>query len=122
MVCPSGYEVIKSKNYILLSGGDLSNSYLQVFGSRRYGIAFDEATTSNKPTKKTIMKRLSNFIKKSVNTDTQELLKAGLINGDLEPTEKGWDVMEEITWFKTYEEIVARAKEINTEAEAEAKK
>lgn len=69
-----------------------------------------------------IMKKLSNFIKKTVDADTQELLKAGLINGDLEPTADGVKVLNEITWFANIKDIVARAKEMNSEAEAQSKK
>lgn len=70
----------------------------------------------NKP--KTMIKKLSNFIKKTVNADTQELLKAGLINGDLEPTVEGKNELVQIIWFANLDALVVRAKEINAEAEA----
>lgn len=72
--------------------------------------------------KKTIMKKLTNYIKKAVDANTQELLKAGFINGDLMPTYEGEQAIKEILWFANYEALVAKAKEINAEAEAQAKK
>jgi len=70
----------------------------------------------------TIMKKLSNFIKKTVDGDTQELLKAGYINGDLEPTDEGKNRLGEILWFANLPAIVALAKEANLEAEKESNK
>lgn len=75
-----------------------------------------------KSNKITIMKKLSNFIKKTVNADTQELLKAGLVNGDLEPTDEGIKELTQINWFANLQALVDRAKELNAEAEAESKK
>lgn len=72
--------------------------------------------------KSTMIKKLSNFIKKTVNSDTQELLKAGLINGDLEPTTEGKNELVQIIWFANLDALVVRAKEINAEAEADSKK
>jgi hypothetical protein len=70
---------------------------------------------------KTFMKKLSNFLTKTVDSETQLLLKAGLINGDLEPTSEGRDVLTEVLWFQNLEQIVTRAQEIVTEAEKESK-
>lgn len=70
---------------------------------------------------KTFMKKLSNFITKTVDPKTQLLLKAGLINGDLEPTDAGRDVLTEILWFQNLEQIATRAQEIVTENEKESK-
>ncbi len=67
------------------------------------------------------MRKLSNFIKKSVDADTQELLKAGFINGDLEPTSTGEEELKQIQWFANLPALVARAKELNAEAEKESK-
>jgi hypothetical protein len=67
------------------------------------------------------MKKLSNFLTKTVDSETQLLLKAGLINGDLEPTSEGRDVLTEVLWFQNLEQIVTRAQEIVTEAEKESK-
>lgn len=69
-----------------------------------------------------IMKRLSNFIKKAVDADTQELIKAGFINGNLEPTAEGWEANREILWFSNHEALVKLAKERNAEAEKEEAK
>ena len=46
--------------------------------------------------KKTIMKRLSNAVKKFLNADLQAQLKAGYRNGDLELTQEGKDVLLEL--------------------------
>jgi hypothetical protein len=69
-----------------------------------------------------MIKKLSNFIKKSVDANTQELLKAGFINGDLEPTYEGLEELKQIQWFANYDALVASAKEHNAAAEAEAAK
>lgn len=73
---------------------------------------------NNKP--KSMIKKLSNFITKAVNEDTQALIKAGYVNSDLEPTEKGYEALREILYFENQPKLVERAKaEIATE---EAKK
>ncbi len=66
---------------------------------------------------KSMVKKLSNWIKRTVNEDTQKLIKAGMLNGDLEPTEAGWDILEEIQWEKNHTDLVKRADEIIAEAE-----
>lgn len=71
---------------------------------------------------KTMIKKLSNFIKKTVDADTQEMLKANMLNGDLEPTCVGINELHAILWFANKDALVARAKEINTEAAAEEAK
>lgn len=70
---------------------------------------------------KTFMKTITNYIKKTVDPKTQLLLKAGLINGDLEPTSAGREVLTEILWFQNLEAIATRAQEIVTEADKESK-
>jgi hypothetical protein len=101
---------------------DFSNmNYTTTISSANMGCPCGVFNNNYKP-KKSIMKKLSNFIKKSVDGNTQELLKAGLINGDLEPTYEGDRELKQIQWFANLDALVARAKEINTEAEAEAKK
>lgn len=70
-----------------------------------------------KKPKKPIMKTVTTMMKKLLDTDTQELVKAGLINGDLELTERGSDELEVIMFTKFKTELVAVAKEINKEEE-----
>lgn len=72
--------------------------------------------------KKTVMKKLNNFLKKLVDADTQELLKAGLLNGDLELTCQGIYELQAIMFFANKDAMVARAKEINVEAATEEAK
>ncbi len=84
-----------------------------------WGQSTQKSITKNKSS---IMKKLSNYIKKTVDKDTQELLKAGLINGGLEPTTDGTNALREILWFKYLPELVEQAKEINAENEKTDKK
>lgn len=70
----------------------------------------------------TLMKKLSNFVTKCVDADTQALLKAGYINGDLEPTEKAFDKIDEINFFANRAALVVAANEEIAAEEAEAKK
>ena len=67
--------------------------------------------------KHSFMSQLSNYIKKTVDSNTQELLKAEFINGNLEPTSAGMAELSQIMWFVNIEALVARAKEINAENE-----
>lgn len=73
-------------------------------------------------TKNTIMFKLNNYIKKLVDADTQALLKAGYINGDLQPTGRGQDALISILFFANKDALVAAAKEEIAEAEAQAAK
>lgn len=79
----------------------------------------DKENTSHKPT---MIKKLSNFYKKFTDVKTQALVKAGYLNGDLEPTPKAYDKLEEISFFANYEALVVAAQEEITEAEAEEAK
>lgn len=74
------------------------------------------------PNKKTVMKTISNFIKKMTDADTQDLLKAGYLNGDLEPTSKVDSKLREIHFFAHKKELVEAAREEIKEAEASEKK
>lgn len=104
----------------------------KVFGSCIY-VTYDDGETGegehyhykklgSKVKNKSMIKKLTNFIKKSTDANTQELLKAGMLNGDLEPTREGFDELNQIIWFSNLDALVVRAKEINAEAEAEANK
>ncbi len=70
--------------------------------------------------KKTIMKKLSNFYKKLVDADTQVLVKAGYLNGDLEPTDKAEAAIGEILFFIHKAELIERAKVEIAEDEAKS--
>lgn len=82
-------------------------------GHGRWGNARDLIKISNT----SIMKKLSNFITKTVDGDTQDLLKAGYINGDLEPTEKAFDKIDELNFFDRRAQLVVSAKEEIAEQE-----
>jgi hypothetical protein len=66
---------------------------------------------------KSIMKTLSNYYKKFTDADTQALVRAGYLNGDLEPTSKAESAIKEITFFANKDELVKRAKEEIAEEE-----
>lgn len=71
--------------------------------------SFDFIQPIIKP-KKSIMKTLNNFITKLVDADTQALLKAGYLNGDLLPTCEGIKALEEILFFANKQALVDSAK------------
>lgn len=68
--------------------------------------------------KKSIMKKISNYYKKFTDAKVQSLVKAGYLNGDLEPTEKAHDAIKEINFFANQDELVKRADEEIAEEEA----
>ena len=58
-----------------------------------------------------IMKKLGNMMKKLLDSDTQVLVEAGYINGDLEITSDGSKVLQEIsfdTFKKTFVELAKK--------------
>jgi hypothetical protein len=69
-----------------------------------------------------VIKKLSNFYKKFTDAKTQSLVKAGYLNGDLEPTNKAHDKVKEIAFFESYDALVDAANEEIAEAEAEEAK
>ena len=72
----------------------------------------------NKPK---MLQRLGNYMKKLLDKDTQVLVKAGFINGDLEPTEEGLDALNSILFFEKKTELVEMAKEMIAEEEEKGK-
>jgi hypothetical protein len=97
----------------------LDYSVMSQFYSQATDPLFKLPIKKNKPT---IMKKLSNFITKTVDSNTQELLKAGYINGNLEPTEKGYEKVREIIWFQNLPALTEAAKADNIEEAKESKK
>ena len=79
-------------------------------------VVFDEAADIIKP-KKPIMKQLSNMMKKLLDGDTQKLVKAGFINGDLELTNAGREELTSILFTLHKAELVSRAHEVIEEEE-----
>ena len=77
-----------------------------------------EETTINK---KTFMKQLKGLMKKLLDADTQKLVKADYINGDLELTEKGKNTIFEMIFLENKAELVKLAEEEIKEAEKESK-
>lgn len=75
-----------------------------------------------KTNKKNMLKKIGNYVKKMVDPETQALLKAGLINGNLEPTTEGMAELNSILFFANKDALIVRAKEIIAEAEAEENK
>lgn len=68
------------------------------------------------------LKTLGTMITKMVDADTAALLRSGILNGDLELTEKGRRELRTIEFFANKAALVARAKEVIAEAEAACKK
>lgn len=69
----------------------------------------------------TKIKMLNNFIKKLTDAKVQELIKAGYVNGDLKPTTRGLEKLDEILFFANYESLVTEATNENKEREEKNK-
>ncbi len=74
-------------------------------------------TSNLQPIKKPFMKKLGNMMKKLLSSDTQELVKAGYINGDLDLTSEGKEALWSILFSLNQPALVDMAKEANIEAE-----
>jgi hypothetical protein len=103
----------------------IDGNYLTFTDSSTWGFTLDQdwfdalyESKEPKPIKKQpIMKKLSNFYKKLTDENTQALVKAGYLNGDLEPTQKAQDAINEINFFALKDQLVERAKAEIKEAE-----
>lgn len=82
---------------------------------QRYVVA-DWVYQEPKP-KKTIMKTVSTMMKKLLDADTQKLVKAGYLNGDLDVTEQGRKELINILLLANKSELVSLAEEKIKEAE-----
>lgn len=67
--------------------------------------------------KKTLMKTINVMMKKLLDADTQKLVKAGLINGDLELTSEGQKVLMSLVFDTHKAALVKEAEEIIKEEE-----
>lgn len=72
----------------------------------------------NKPKSK--LMKLTNLVKKLVDSDTQALIKAGYLNGDLELTSEGRKELETILFLANKPALVEAAKEAIADKEKEA--
>lgn len=78
-------------------------------GHGRYGL---DSELKLLETKKSLMKKVSNMMKKLLDSDTQTLVKAGFINGDLELTTEGNKALNEILFTTNKAELVKNAQAI----------
>ena len=65
----------------------------------------------------TIMNKLSIMMKKLLDKDTQTLVKAGFINGDLDLTGAGQSALNTVLFIEKKAELVKLAEEVLAEAE-----
>jgi hypothetical protein len=70
-----------------------------------------ELIDENIKPKKTLMTKLNTMMKKLLDADTQTLVKAGYINGDLELTSAGRDALNTIVFQANKAALVAMAQE-----------
>lgn len=76
--------------------------------------------SSDEPNKqRTIKMKLNSMMKKLLDEDTKKLIKASLINGDLELTEEGRDALQAIMFEEKKAELVKLAEEKIAEEKAE---
>jgi len=87
---------------------------------RAYSTSCGEVV-KGEPKRKKIMNKLSTFLERQLDAKTKKLYKAGLINGDLEPTERGDKELKAILFFANREALVKRAIEIIKEEKEEKK-
>lgn len=66
---------------------------------------------------KTLMKKLSIMMKKLLDKETQLLVKAGFINGDLEITTEGQHALNSVLFTEKKAELVKLAEEVISESE-----
>jgi hypothetical protein len=83
---------------------------------------YDSLVIGSPIKKKSLITKMNHFFKKLTDSKVQELSKAGYLNGDLKPTQKAFDALNEVLFFEKYEELVAKATAENKEAEDAKKK
>lgn len=100
--------------------------YIAGVCDNEYVVAYDDGTfghgtnykaitsTNNTP----MIKTVSNMMKKLLDADTQALVKAGYINGDLEMTNIGLKALQTILFVANKAALVESAKADIAEAEA----
>lgn len=80
---------------------------------RKYYYGVDTSDIKITPTpNKPIMKTVTTMMKKLLDADTQKLVKAGFVNGDLELTERGRAELTAILFTNYKKELVEVAKEV----------
>lgn len=101
---------------------DMVANYFEPYGMR-IGVQWDngehtstyESNLELIKNKKTIMTKVSNMMKKLLDSDTQELVKAGYINGDLDMTEEGKNALIAELFVANKSALVDSAKAKNIE-------
>jgi hypothetical protein len=73
-------------------------------------------------TKKTIMQKLTDYLKLNLSADNQELYKAGYIDGELAPTAKAREFLEYQIFVVNRDAMVLKAKEDNKKEEEKENK
>jgi hypothetical protein len=71
----------------------------------------------NSPNNKTMAQKIGSMMKKLLDSDTQKLVKASLINGDLELTSQGQQALMAILFEANKAALVKEAEEIISEEE-----
>jgi len=79
------------------------------FAPKDYLANWDLAYKQPIKIKKPIMSRLNNMMKRLLDNDTQTLVKAGYINGDLELTAKGREALDSVLFAANKAELVTLA-------------
>lgn len=78
-------------------------------------------SSSGENTLRTIKMRLNSMMKRLLDADTKKLIKGGLINGDLELTEEGRELLTAIMFDEKKDELVRVAEEKIAEEKEENK-
>ncbi len=96
-----------------LDNGDVSTgnapSKLRVLSRSR--------STNRAPAQPTMLRKLNSFMRQFLDSDVQTLVKAGFINGDLEPTAEGIDALHSVLFQEKKAELVKIAEAIVADAE-----
>lgn len=109
-------EIIKEPEFMTVNPMTFSNMQFDTAMVRdTYNQHFQEVvnyySSGLKPIKKPFMKTISNMMKKLLDADTQALVKAGYINGDLELTTEGGQALQMISFIANKAELVKMAQE-----------
>jgi hypothetical protein len=112
----------QNRIYIFDKGTTTEGEVCSCGGRHKWYIhSYNYRLLKDSETNMTITKKLGAMMKKLLDADTQALVKAGYINGDLELTTDGMKALTAIIFTANKAALVADANEVIAEAEAETK-
>lgn len=111
----SGYPYVTASK-LGVGGGDNGCSCSDQ--DKPFTLVFEaNGISQDKSVIKPMIQKITTFLKRQLDADTQALYEAGLINGNLELTTAGVQELQSINYFANKDALVVRAKEIIAEDE-----